>query len=181
MKVFLLISSVLHQQGPALPFSYQEPTPLSPGSFWNLAGKTIGSLLLVLGLIVLFIFFLKRLNLRGPLTGSHSNIVKVISHQTLLPKRSLYLVKVAEKFLVLGVSPSGINLITELEDGWEAELPGENNLSGFSQQLDRFLSKFKGRTSLKRMTSLQSEFQGNLRKIRERIGNLEKLVNSSLQ
>lgn len=181
MTLLFLINSALNPQGPPLPLSYQEPTPLSSIGFWGLAGKTIGSLFLVLGLVILLIFFLKKLNLHSPFSGTRSGMVQVISHQMLLPKRALYLVKVADKFLVLGVTSSEISLITELENGPEANLGTPDRPSGFSQQLDRFLSKFKGGISLKKMTYLQSEFQGNLRKIQERIGKLEKLVNSSLK
>ncbi len=182
MRFLFLISSVLNPQGPPLPLSYQDPTPLSSVGFWGLAGKTIGSLFLVLGLIVLLIFFLKKLHFHSPFSNARSGMMKVISHQTLLPKRALYLVKVADKFLVLGVTSSEISLITELENGLDADFGSSHHPSEFSQQLDSFLSKFKGgEPSPKRMISLQSDFQGNLRKIQERIGKLERLVNSNLQ
>jgi flagellar protein FliO/FliZ len=177
----LFLSFALNNQGPSLPLSYQEPTPLSSTSFWGLAGKTIGSLFLVLGLILLLIFFLKKFHIRGPFVSNRSGLVKVISHQTLLPKRALYLVKVADRFLVLGVTSSEISFITELENGLDADFEPHNRPGGFSQQLEDFLSKFKRGVSQKRMISLQSEFQGNLRKIQERIGKLEKMVSSSLK
>ncbi len=177
----ILINSALNPQNPSFPLSYPEPTPLSSTGFWGLAGKTIGSLFLVLGLILLLIFILKRLNLRTPFANPHSGMVKVISHYTLLPKRAIYLVKVVDRFLVLGVTPSEISLIAELGNELDTELGLQNQSSGFSQHLERFVSKFRGGASLKRITSLQSEFQGNLRKAQERIGKLEKLVNSSLK
>ena len=182
MMILFPLSSVLNPQGPPLPLSYQDPTPLSSVGFWGLAGKTIGSLFLVLGLIVMLIFFLKKLRLHSPFSNARSGMMKVISHQTLLPKRALYLVKVVDKFLVLGVTSSEISLITELENGLEADFGPNHHPSEFSQQLEGFLSKFKGgEPSPQRMISLQSDFRGNLRRIQERIGKLEKLVNSTLK
>ena len=48
---------------------------------------------------------------------------KVLGRFALEPKRSLYLVHVGEKYLVLGVADSAINLITELS---AAEVKGEH-------------------------------------------------------
>jgi flagellar biosynthetic protein FliO len=74
--------------------------------------KLILSLVIIIGLIYLSIFMLKRFSNR---TFSNSDgLVKIIAKSHLTPKQSLFIVKLGLSYAVLGVSESSVNLIKEL-------------------------------------------------------------------
>ncbi len=74
--------------------------------------KLVISLAVIIGLIYGSIFLLRKISNR---TMPQANQwVKVIGRSHLTPKQSLYIVKMGQKFAVLGVGDSSINLIKEL-------------------------------------------------------------------
>jgi flagellar biosynthetic protein FliO len=70
--------------------------------------------LIILKFLVPRMGFMKRLTRDG--------FAKVIARQVIEPRKHLYLVKIGEKYLVIGTADHGINLITELARGEVAGL-----------------------------------------------------------
>jgi flagellar biosynthetic protein FliO len=74
--------------------------------------KLILALVVVVGLIYLSIYLLKRLSGRN--MPYADQLIKVIGRSYLTPKQSLYVVKLGAKYAVLGVGENTVNLIKEL-------------------------------------------------------------------
>ncbi len=116
--------------------------------------KVVTALTIVLSLILLTYYFVKKYLLKdGSLLGMDKQ-VKVISTSYIAPKKSISLVEVAGEILVLGVTVSNINLLTKIENKEAAErIKGKKEsrlanwkknkqiISSFSRQLDDYTSK----------------------------------------
>jgi len=74
--------------------------------------KLILALVVVVGLIYLSIFLLKKFSNRT--MPNTDQLIKVIGRSYLTPKQSLYIVKLGAKYSVLGVGENAVNLIKEL-------------------------------------------------------------------
>jgi len=77
--------------------------------------KALFPLVLVIGLLYGVLIFIKRKGIT--VTGKKSKIfaIDVISTQSIMPKKYISVVKVEDKYLVLGVSEQSINLLKELD------------------------------------------------------------------
>lgn len=80
-------------------------------------------MLLALGIVTILAILIMKYAV--PRTGiwkrlQHNKYFHVLGRHVIEPKKSLYLVHVGERYLVIGVSDSGISLITELSKA-EAE------------------------------------------------------------
>ncbi len=121
------------------------PQPLDMG--WMLA-KTILSLVLIIALIFAVVFLLKRF-FGKQLPGSvNREWFQVIAKIPLQPRQSLWLVKVVNRILLLGVTESGITMLTEFEQTPEMrqiisslENSQRFNNSGFLQILKKQIDK----------------------------------------
>jgi len=80
--------------------------------------QTFSVLILAVGMIAGIMFLLKKLNMKRMENRATINL-NVISKISLQPKNHLFIVKVADKLLVLGVSDSNINILTELDASFE--------------------------------------------------------------
>ena len=80
--------------------------------------QTFSVLILAVGIIAGIMFLLKKMNLRRLENRATVNL-NVISKISLQPKNHLFIVKVADKLLVLGVSDNNINILTELDSNLE--------------------------------------------------------------
>ena len=82
--------------------------------------KTVAMLFIVLGLLVLVLYFMKRfLFLRRGAKGDV--FIKVLSSLHLSPKERIEVIEISGERLVLGVTPGTISFLTKLND-----LPGGN-------------------------------------------------------
>lgn len=108
-------------------------------------------LFLVFGIIVLLIYgtiwFLNKFVYRRG-NGQSPSDVTVVSTTLLAPKKFIYLVKVFDRLLVLGVTDSQISNLTEISDPeilktLKSVSPPKNRKSGrlFQSQLEGFLKK----------------------------------------
>ena len=78
--------------------------------------KTLFSLVAVLGLMFGVVWFLKKYVYRGR-SGSSSQIeIEVLGHRSLQPKRSVVVLKVMHKVIVVGMSEHGMQTLTEIAD-----------------------------------------------------------------
>ncbi len=106
--------------------NYAQPTPVPPPGMLSTSIRMIFSLIIVLALIYLVVYILKRYSYPGG--SGQSDLIKVVSFSYLRAKEMLYIVKVGERLLLLGVTPNNINLITELKE--------EDFKIGFKEKLE---------------------------------------------
>lgn len=108
------------------------------------AGFLIVVLLLFFGLVGLFKKTLQRKGKNGFLNGM--NAVEVLSTTYIGPKKNLLLVKVYKQILLLGVSESGVNFLTEINEPTEFMKSGEEHLTGtnFDKNLNKAGTENKG-------------------------------------
>ena len=107
--------------------------------------KTFGSFIAIIFLIFLVVYLMKKFYLgkKDPRVGS--NQLKHIGSLFVAPKKTVNLVKVGKKVIVLGVTENNINCLTELSeeefDEVEIEQPVQNGGS-FANQLNVVLNRF---------------------------------------
>lgn len=116
--------------------------------------RSIGVMLFVLGLFGLFVMFLKRLKsgdksvrsakgLGGFLSklsgqGNAKAMIEVVATHHLAPKRSIVVVRVQDRMLVLGMTNDSVNLITEFKANDEGEAEENIGLGDFAASLKKF-------------------------------------------
>jgi flagellar biogenesis protein FliO len=84
--------------------------------FDNSILKAFFSLILLVGVLGLLLFILKKFTIKTRKNRLNQLELNIISHLTLLPKVHLFVVKAASKTLLLGVSDKNINALSELSD-----------------------------------------------------------------
>ena len=116
-------------------------------SMFGLIFKLVLSLGLIIGLIYLSTFLLKKLNMRGTTGEVGGGSIKVIGRTFIGPKQCLYVVKIGEKFSVLGATEANINYITDLKkedaDKYSAEPQKMLDSSPFAKFSDILKGKMK--------------------------------------
>ncbi len=108
--------------------------------------KTIMALVLVILLVIGFIMGMKWLQNQTRIRGAGFDAFSIVGSLSLGPKKSIYLVRIVERVLVVGVSENNINILTEL-DAEEAKLfwqhPAKKQNS-FAQSLASQISNLRG-------------------------------------
>ena len=122
---------------------------------WMFA-KMLLSLGLVLALMFGLTYLLRRYVVAGGTAASQPLPIELLGRKTLQPKKSVVVIKVADKVLVLGVSEQSMQLLTELT---EEELRGSvtskatpvphRHPGGFAAQLQAKLNSVVNRTAEK--------------------------------
>ncbi len=97
---------------------------------FELIVKMAGALALILGLMFLVAFILRRFGLVAQ--GASKGLIEVIENRAILPKRHISLVRVAGSYFLIGSTEQGITLLGSMK--------GEN-LEGFNQVLSREVEK----------------------------------------
>ncbi|WP_028574025.1 flagellar biosynthetic protein FliO [Desulfonatronovibrio hydrogenovorans] len=88
----------------------------------GLAGvKMASALLIILGLIFLGFYLLKRFGHKAGLGMGSGNMLKIVATLGIGPKKSIVVVRFLNKDLVLGVTDSRINLLTEIQVDEESD------------------------------------------------------------
>lgn len=113
--------------------------------------KTLGSLAIVLALLMLAAYLLKRYG--GRLTGAgpagRADTIRIVSTKLLGGRRSLMLIRVRGQTLLLGVTPQAINCLTEiqeLEGEWAQPAEGEGAVAApFERHLGRAVDRTIGK------------------------------------
>jgi len=112
--------------------------------------KTVGALALVLGLILLGGYLLKRYGAASGIASDRSDSIRVVATKMLGARRSLMLVRVRGQTLLLGLTPQSINCLTEIhevEGEWAQPATAESPAaSSFDQHLGRFVNQTVGPT-----------------------------------
>ncbi len=78
--------------------------------------KMVSALLLVLGLILFCAFGARRLLRSRFSRWSNTPMIQVISTAYLGPKKEVSIIEVGKQYLVLGVTPNQISLLTRLDE-----------------------------------------------------------------
>jgi flagellar biosynthetic protein FliO len=122
------------------------PTSYAPSMF-GLIFKLVLSLGLIIGLIYLSTYFLRKLNMRGSTGEVGGGSIKVMGRTFIGPKQCLYVVKIGDKYSVLGATESNINFITDLKkedaDKYAAEPQKVVESSPFAKFSDILKGKMK--------------------------------------
>ncbi len=92
-------------------------------SFWDIA-KVFLILFVMLGAMYGMLYLLKRYFYSSPGKNNYSLRIKILSTQTIMPKKFISIVKIDDKVYVLGVAENSINLIDKMEDSFDENLPG---------------------------------------------------------
>ncbi len=144
--------------GGALNYSEAE-VPEAP-SGWAVLGRLFGSLAIVLGLIVITAFVLKRMLVDSKHTPTRGagKLVQVIQTFPLGGKRRIYLVKVASRVLVVGGSGDNLSLLTELPE--DEVIVGAETVEAAIEHSGKQVSSARASSSTKR-----SEFFGLLKTV----------------
>ncbi len=132
--------------------------PLAGGKTLATPFRSIGVMLFVLGIFGLFVMFLKRLknggarsakSMGGPLGGFLNKLsgsaggramIEVVATHHLAPKRSIVVVRIQDRMLVLGMTNDAVNLITEFKAGEDGEAEENIGLGDFAASLKKFES-----------------------------------------
>ena len=109
------------------------PSTLEGGSMGWMLVKTLLTLGVVVGLVAAVVWVVKRLAVSGRAGGPVP--VRVSGTTYLAPKKAIYLVDVAGRRLVLGVTDQSIQLLTELPIPEEEALDASKPQPGFKQKL----------------------------------------------
>ena len=114
--------------------------------------KMLLSLGAVLALMFGLVFVLKRFVVPGGTASGFSVPIQILGRKSLQPKKSIVVLKVAEKILVVGVSEQGIQMLTELAeddvrvaDTGAAATPLSERRGGFAAQLQATLNTMVNR------------------------------------
>jgi flagellar biogenesis protein FliO len=150
-------------------YDLPEGTAFSISAIW----KTIGSLAIVIMLIVGLIYLMRQVWARGmrfDMKGRHIRVLDIVS---LGVNRSLFLVAVGKKLVLLGSSDKGMNFLMEvtgLESAGDlpGELPGESGVS-FQGELENAAMKdvLGSQTAADRTVSFVDRLKNKLKRFDE--------------
>ena len=105
--------------------SVAEAAAWGPDTMLPASLKLIGALTVILG-IVLLLYYCSRKGF-GFLPGPKTGAIKLIEARHLMPKKSLFLVEVRGRELLLGVGVDRIELLSQLD--WHNTTPFEETLN----------------------------------------------------
>ena len=112
------------------------PLPFSENSQFNFAAlvaKTIGYLTLIVLLIILTVYVLKRFVYNKREFPGRGKAIQVLGSTYIGPKKSLMLVDAAGRILIISVTDAQMNLITELKkEEYEEYVKRENTEESIS-------------------------------------------------
>lgn len=107
------------------------------GEFFAVTFSLIGILALILALF----YASKWFNRRMSITSAQN--LKIIERVNLAPDKMLLLIEICGKYMVIGVTPSGINTLSELDDEEIAKLKLPEKGNGNNQFLNILTQKFR--------------------------------------
>ena len=113
---------------------------------WFAFARTFSVLFVVLALLILVFYLIKRMSASKGSSGGR-NLIQVLSIHHLSPKEKLVLVDVPGKTLLVGVTPSKISALTTLDEDADIETKKESAPVNFSQFLSQKLATSLGKTS----------------------------------
>lgn len=120
------------------------------GSMVWMVLKTFGLLIVIIALIILTLSILRRIVRPGGGTVQGSDALRIVGTLFLEPKKGIYLVKLVDRLLILGVTDGNISILEKVGEGAEMEriekaFNGNKPLlpSNFSEKLRMALKKHR--------------------------------------
>ena len=108
--------------------------------------KMISALVVVLVCIYLGVYFLKKLMGRRSAANGKNNLLEVLETTYVGPKKTVSLVRVAGRSVLIGVTDSQISILTELDAGETSAITAaavENESEGFDRLLKTACDRVK--------------------------------------
>ncbi len=102
----------------------------------ELISKMTGALAIILGLVFLFAYVLRRFGLPGH--AMKRGYIEVLENKAILPKRYISLVRVAGNYFLIGSTEQGITLLGSVD---------QEGLKGFDDVLADTVGEAKGGNS----------------------------------
>lgn len=106
---------------------------------WLAFTRTFGMLFIVLALFVLAFYLFRKFSGMG-IKGSGDTLIQVMAVHHLSPKEKLVLVNVAGQAILVGVSPSGMSRLAQLDHCPTPSSPNDESGRGFASTLNRMLN-----------------------------------------
>lgn len=105
------------------------------------------SLVLIIGLIYLSLFLLKKssLSLKKNRAG---DLIQILERCYISPKKGIFIVKVGTKLLALGVTETQINLLSELDSSPESKSDLKDKAVSEKEMTGTLLQKIKSKLNL---------------------------------
>jgi len=139
--------SSLQKQGDKTELFQQEKTSNFYSSTMPSLIKLVSALIVVIICIYLGIFLLKKLMGKKYSGNSRKNFLEVLETTYIAPKKSVTLLRVADKAVLIGMSESHIAVLTELDDAKTKEIlvtmKAEEEATPFKNMLKSATQKWK--------------------------------------
>lgn len=141
---FLVLSLVSASVMSKQPVAADGATVHADSGVAGMAGRTIGAVALVLGLLYGAMYAMKAISRRQGMGGVQGGAVSVIHRAHIAPKKSIYVIRVGKKAMVVGVTDVQISHLADLTEEDLAGLKTEEPAKPFKDHL--LLSLGFGRT-----------------------------------
>ena len=108
--------------------------------------KMISALVIVLACIYLGVYLLKKLMGRRRAASGKNNLLEVLETAYVGPKKTVSLVRVADRSVLIGVTDNQISILTELDAGETSAITAEtfeNESEGFNRLLKTACDRVK--------------------------------------
>ncbi|MBU0484020.1 MAG: flagellar biosynthetic protein FliO [Proteobacteria bacterium] len=109
--------------------------------------KVTGALAIVVGLMMLVIWLIKKAGL-GQGSSQHGSLISILDTRMIAPKKYVAVLDIAGEFVVVGITDQNINLLSKLDKITLPEKPAEKTgakTASFSGLLDRAAKHLKTR------------------------------------
>jgi flagellar biosynthetic protein FliO len=105
---------------------------------WTAGLKTFGTLCIVIGILIVVLFFVKRFLYRDSKFGQ-GQLLKMLSSYHVGPKQRIALIDVAGEKLVIGITPENLTCLTKIENADQlARIELSQAHKGTGSGFDRF-------------------------------------------
>ena len=123
--------------------SYEQPTTTSPSrSFGSLMLRLVLSMAVILALIYGGLMLVRMLIRKTRKAPKSEKLIRIVDRAVLDQKRTIYLVKVIDRVLVVGVGANDIRTLAQIEDETVVENVQDTE---FTEHLQSFLGRLAGR------------------------------------
>jgi len=110
---------------------------------WIAFARTFGMLFVVLAVFFLAFYLFRRFSGMSTGKGTH-NLIRVLAVHHLSPKEKLVLVSVQNQAILVGVSPSGMSKLADLDHVPQEDPQGAPSGSTFSRTLGKTMRQWVG-------------------------------------
>jgi len=157
---------------------YSEPSAFRSGGMAGAVARTIFSLAVVIGLLYVFLWGLKKIS-AGAAVTEQSESIRVVGRIYLNPKTVIHFVRLIDELIVVGTSSGNIALLTTIQDERRIEQLEAALKSGRSHASGVLFSKFFDKSLLRFQKHSQKDdlaFDDQLKAVDDQIGRLKGLA-----